>query len=113
MKKHKFKEWPNPVDIHPIANRVLVAMEPVSETVGGEGLIAKPSSVKVVEEVGQVYGKLIACGEYAFSDRAEALAQPGDDIIIAKYAGILLENAGDIKYRIIKDDEVLARRGEE
>jgi chaperonin GroES len=66
------------------------------------------------EKYATVKGTLIAAGENAWEEAAArspafTRPQPGDRIMIAKYGGILFKGADGDDYRIMNDEDVIAR----
>lgn len=102
---HEFRDYPNPTEIEPCGNHLLVQMDAVDEKTPG-GILKDPKSV-IIEENAQTRGRLIACGPYAWAGYDQPEAHPGQRIIIAKYCGILQDFDGR-KYRLIKDVEIMA-----
>lgn len=109
-RQHDFREYTNPTDIYPKGHRLLVMMDPVAETEKG-GVIVKPTELIRREEMAQTDGTLVACGPFAWGDMPMPQAQPGQRVVISKYAGILREH-NETKYRIIEDIEITATIGE-
>lgn len=100
----------NPSGIVPLDLRVLVRPDPVEElTKGGIILIATDQ-----EKYAQCKATLIEAGENAWEEAASRSPHftkpgPGDRILIAKYGGILLKGNDGVDYRIMNDEDVVAR----
>lgn len=113
MQRHEFTNGvENPTNISPTGHHLLIAPNPVAETASPGGTVVKPHNVIAQEEMAQVDGVLIACGNLAWCDLPEPYAQPGQRVIFSKYAGILREFKGK-KYRLIEDIEIVATLGDE
>jgi len=92
-------------DIIPIGTRLLVETEVVAEkTPGG---IHLPDSVRAQQNVAATKGKILAMGDDAFCELEEGSNKPevGDRIIIARYAGLVLE---DENQRLVEDGDIVA-----
>lgn len=96
----------------PCGWRVLVAMVPV-ETKSAGGILLPDSHLDQKQAVATV-GYVIAIGRQAYqrADTGEIpWAQPGDKVLVAKYAGQRHDIKADgqtIELRIINDDEIQA-----
>ena len=99
----------NPTGIRPCEDKILVRLDPVSDTVGKLGIIVAPDSHRASHQHAQTYATLIAVGGNAFEDWKDPIPKPGDRIVINKYAG-LPPKAGDIEnlYRLASASEVIA-----
>lgn len=102
----------NSSGVTPLDLRVVVRPDPVeTKTKGG---IIIPDEAKEREKYATVKGTLIAAGENAWEEAAArsphfTRPQPGDRIMIAKYGGILFKGADGEDYRIMNDEDVIAR----
>jgi chaperonin GroES len=103
---------PNTSGVVPLDLRVVVRPDPVEQkTAGGIILVAETTER---EKYATVKGTLIAAGENAWEEAAARSAhfarpRPGDRIMIAKYGGILFKGADGDDYRIMNDEDVIAR----
>lgn len=105
----------NTSGFQPLDLKVLVMPDPVQDKVGN---IFIPEQAKEKEEFATMKGTLIAVGENAWEEAASrspnfTRPKPGDRILIAKYGGILLKGDDGEKYRIMNDEDVIARLGGE
>jgi chaperonin GroES len=108
----------NSSGVIPIDKRVLVKPDPPEER---KGSIIMPEQTKQAEKYAKVKATLVAVGETAWSE-AQADARnygaaftapaPGDRVMIAKYGGIEIEGADGDMYRIMNDEDIIARLGE-
>jgi len=101
----------NESGIMPMDLRVLVKPDAVEAKIGS---IIIPDSTKETERYAQVKATLVAVGENAWEEAASRSAlffkpQPGDRILIAKYGGVLIKGADGVEYRIMNDEDVVAR----
>lgn len=101
----------NPSGIVPMDLRVLVRPDGPGAMIGS---IHIPESVQDKERFAQCKGTLIAVGENAWEEAASrsphfTKPSPGDRILIAKYGGVLLKGADGVEYRIMNDEDVVAR----
>lgn len=96
----------------PLDLRVLVLPDPIEEKTAG-GIIL-PEAAKEKEKHATVKATLVATGENAWEEAAARSAAfrkplPGDRVIIAKYGGILLTGEDGREYRIMNDEDIIAR----
>lgn len=97
----------NPLDL-----RVLVLPDKVKEkTDGGVWL---PDQTKEADTWAQAKGTLVAVGENAWEEACArgphfVRPQPGDRVLFGKYAGHTIEGVDGEKYRIMNDEDVVAR----
>lgn len=98
----------------PVGHKVLVKPEPVEEKSQG-GILLAPETVEK-EGMAQIKAEVVAVGGNAFFEHnidkgyvpwRGLMAGPGDRIVMAKYAGVLIKD-GDEEYRLINDLDVLA-----
>ncbi len=99
----------NESGLEPVEYNVVIRMDPVEErTTGG---IILPGTKKDRDELAADEGTLIAASPHAFTyaDWPEGVAPPkvGDRVLFAMYDGRLWERGG-VKYRLIKDQSVIA-----
>ncbi|MEM6682599.1 MAG: co-chaperone GroES [Pseudomonadota bacterium] len=86
--------------------RLLVKPDSVQEkTAGG---IFLPDDHKEREKFAACKATVVNVGDLAFSEWKEAV-EPGERILIAKYAGTIVKGADGEEYRIINNEDVLAR----
>ncbi len=99
----------NTTGIEPTEFNVLVRLGRASDRIGG---ILLPDEKKDRDQAMQTRGVLIAVSPLAFSYDEWRDATPpavGDSVIIAKGAGVLIDDMGDGEfYRLIKDKDVCA-----
>lgn len=97
--------------ILPLDLRVLVHVDP-PETVSAGGIII-PENTKEMQKSAAVKGTLIATGGNAFRD-AEASGyckapEPGERVLIAKYGGVVVKGKDGEEYRLLNDEDIVAR----
>ena len=82
----------NETGVQPVGFNLLIKVEKVSDQSAG-GLILPDSAINR-EQHGNDKGKVIAMGEYAFSDwvSAKYLPKVGDVVIFEKYAGTVIQH---------------------
>lgn len=101
--------------ISPLDTRVLVLPDTIEEKTSGG--IFLPDQRKEREGWAQTRATLIEAGANAFMDWGDAARKPipGDRVVIAQYAGSTAthDGADGQKYRICKDEDVLAVLGGE
>ena len=97
---------------YPVEYNVLIAPEE-TETVTKGGLFL-PDRVKETEDLAQVRGLLVDASPLAFNfddwpaDALHKRPKPGDVVIYAKYAGILIKGECGREFRLCKDKDVAA-----
>lgn len=110
------KPWaeaaPNPSGIVPMDLRILVRPDTVEEK--SKGGIILPESAQEKEKYAQCKATVVAIGENAFEEAATRSAafvkpQPGTRVLIAKYGGVLLKGNDGVEYRIMNDEDIIAR----
>ena len=97
----------NTSGIHPKGYRLLVLPEAVEE-VTESGIVVSYGSLKEREELANTTALVIEVGDECWADNPSSWAQPGDRVIIGKYAGLFYAGKDDVKYRIINDTDVVA-----
>lgn len=102
----------NTSGFRPMDLKVLVLPDPVKEV--SQGGIIMPDSVKERDKYATVKGTLVAVGENAWEEAASRSAAfrkpaPGDRVLIAKYGGVMLPSEDGNEYRIMNDEDVIAR----
>lgn len=91
--------------IKPKGRIVLVKPKEVKDTYGS---LAIPQSVIDREKLAVVRGIVVAVGSLCWDDSdSPPYCAPGDEIIFAKYAGLVVEE-DEKYYRLINDIDVLA-----
>ena len=102
----------------PLDKRVLVLPDQVAEKAGS---IFLPDSRKEQDKWAQARGTLIAIGETAWSEAVDDARRhgaefsppiEGDRILFAKYGGVLVNGSDGREYRIMNDEDVVARLDE-
>jgi len=99
--------------IVPLEFKVLVR----PEDAGVDPLLARakaaglklPEDVLAREFMAQIVAEFVAAGGNAFEDWKDArLPQPGDKVLMAKYAGITVRGADGVEYRMLNDKDISA-----
>lgn len=112
------QELPTPDDHpKPALWRILVRPRAPKDSVELESgvKILLPDMAKEAEEIGTCVAEVVSVGPIAFCEREtgepwpidDARVDPGDIIVIARYAGTRITHRG-IKYLIINDTEIIA-----
>lgn len=101
----------NTSGFEPLDLRVLVLPDPVAEKVGS---LYMPEQHKDREKYAMVFGTLVAVGENAWEEAAKRnpdFVKPlaGEHVMIAKYGGVLVTGKDGVEYRIMNDEDVVAR----
>lgn len=96
----------NESGITPLGHRVLVLPE-VIETKSAGGIIM-PDVLNQREEMAQTKGMVIAVGEDAYNDTPSVWCGEGDEVVFAKYSGLLWDGQDGKKYRILNDLDIVA-----
>ena len=93
----------------PMEFNVVVRMDKAEEKTAG-GIIL-PTSTQDRDKLSAEEGELVAVSPHAFTyaewPENERKPQPGDRVIIARYAGVLRERNGR-DFRIVKDKDIVA-----
>jgi co-chaperonin GroES (HSP10) len=104
----------NESGILPVGHTVLVLPKAVEQTTES-GIVITVTNLER-EQMAQLYATVIAVSTVAWSDvrgrdgeSVGALVEPGDEILIAKYAGYLIEGKDGKEYRLIGDLDVKAK----
>jgi co-chaperonin GroES (HSP10) len=102
----------NTSGIDPLDLRVLVLPDPVEARTSG-GIIL-PDQHTDRERFAMQFGTLVAAGENAWEEAAARSAAftkpvPGERIVISKYGGTLLTGKDGKEYRLMNDEDVVAR----
>lgn len=93
--------------IHPVEYRVVVRLDPVAEKVGS---IFIPDESRERDQMAMTEATLVSASAMAFEDWKGTIPQPGDRVLIAKYAGTE-PKAGDVGkslLRICNDKDIVA-----
>ena len=98
--------------IEPLDLRVLVLPDAVETKTSGGIILPEPHKER--EKFAMQFGTLIAAGENAWEEaasRSPAFTKPvpGDRIVISKYAGTMLTGKDGKDYRLMNDEDVVAR----
>ncbi len=93
----------------PKGNRVLVRPKLLEQkTAGG---IVVPEMALEKEQMAQVYGTVIAIGEYAWEGQTP-WAKIGDTVLFGRYRGADVKGKDGVTYRIMNDVEIIATYSE-
>jgi chaperonin GroES len=90
----------------PVEYKILIEPEEVELKSAGGIVLATATTEK--EKMAQVRGKLIAVGGNAFEDWKEPIPKIGDNILYAKYAGIVVKGKDGREWRLANDKDVTA-----
>ena len=89
--------------IHPVGSRLLIkTLELETKTASGIVIVTVSSAER--EEMANTTGEVIEVGDDCISGWFEV----GDNIVFAKYAGLLYLGKDGKKYRVINDENVVA-----
>ena len=101
----------NTSGIEPLDVRVLVRPDKVEEVTKG-GIILAPT-ITEKEQFATVKATLVAAGVNAFAEAkanpAFTAPGPGDRVMIAKYGGVNIKGDDGEDYRLMNDDDIVAR----
>ena len=101
----------NPSGIYPTEFKVLVLPSDIGEKFKGTSLL-RPDTTKDRDEFAQMEGLLVAASPAAFSyaewPEEGSKPLPGQKVLFARYAGVMVEGRDGVKYRIINDKDVAA-----
>lgn len=96
----------NTSGITPLGHRILVLPEEIeTKTAGG---IILHGTYAEREEMAQTKALVVAVGDDAYNDQASAWCGEGDQILFAKYSGLLWDGLDGKKYRVINDLDAVA-----
>jgi chaperonin GroES len=99
----------NPSGINPLDLRVLVKPDKVQDkTAGG---IYIPDAVNERSQMAECRALLVAVGENAFAEIVGPRPEPGQRVLIAKYAGIVTKGDDGEEYRLCNDADICAVLG--
>ena len=74
------------------------------------GLIELPDSVKATGAMVEQRAVVVAIGDCAWDDEKSPRAQPGDKVIVTKFAGYMAVGTEDgQQYRLVNDRDIFAR----
>jgi len=90
----------------PVDLKMLVKVDP-PEVKSSGGIIIPESSLEKQKYAAQK-ATIIAIGKSCFTEWIEKLHE-GERVLIAQYSGALLKGADGEDYRIIRDEDVIAR----
>lgn len=94
----------------PFEYNVVIAPEVIEEKTKGGIILA--ASTKDQEAMATMRGRLVsvspAAFDYAAWPEGARLPHPGDEVIFAKYAGVLLKGDDGREYRLCKDRDIAA-----
>lgn len=108
-------------NVQPVGHKLLVRPERIEDT---DPALARAKAAGLMlahveterEQMAQVKATVVAVGGNAFQEFVQGvgfvrwdgrLPQPGDKIMMAKYAGLVTKE-GDEEYRLINDEDVVA-----
>lgn len=97
----------NPSGIQPIEHKVLIDPIPVEAKIGN---IFIPDESKEREGYAQMKGRIVAASKFAFdyAEYGEDKPQPGDLVLFAKYAGVIVRGSDGKEYRLVNDQDIAA-----
>ena len=95
----------NTSGITPVGHRILVLPEE-KETKTAAGIILHGTYADR-EDMAQIKGVIIAIGEDAYKDTPSVWCGEGDQVIFAKYSGIIWEGTDGQKYRVLNDLDIV------
>jgi len=99
---------PNPSGINPLDLRVLVKPDVVPEKIGS---IIIADTEKERRQMAECRALLVAVGENAFAEIVGPRPEPGQRVLIAKYAGIVTKGDDGEEYRLCNDADICAVLG--
>lgn len=98
----------NKLGIEPVWIRVLLLPDTVEETVGESGILFKPRCVIEKEDMTQIRATVIGIGGNAFDEFSGRIPQPGEKVLIDKYAGSRMTLKDGKEYRIVNGGDIIA-----
>lgn len=107
------KVVPNPSGMVPLEFKALVRpseveVDPALARAKKAGL-QLPQDVLEREFMAQIVAEFVSAGGNAFEDwKDKRLPQPGDKVLMAKYAGITVRGADGVEYRMLNDKDISA-----
>ena len=96
--------------VQPVEYKVLV--KPSEVEVDPALMRAKKAGIQLPQDVldrefmAQIVGELVAVGGNSFEDWKPPIPQVGNQVLIAKYAGVTLRGADGIEYRMLNDKDI-------
>lgn len=96
----------NKSGITPVGISILVLPDNV-EQVTSSGIVVSTDTQHSREELAQTDGEVIAIAAHAYYDEAPR-CKVGDRVIMASYSGIVRTGNDGLRYRLIKDNDVVA-----
>lgn len=105
-------EMINTSGVYPIRDLILVKSE--EDVSSYKGTIIIPQGAEEKERMAQIYGLIVAMGQtcYAFEReqyKIEMGIKPGDRVQFAKYQGLVIKGKDGIQYRMLRDDDIMAK----
>lgn len=96
--------------LKPTEYNVLIAPDDAEKRIGS---IIIPDSVQEANKMATMQGRLVDVSPLAFNYDADwpdgsRKPQPGDKVLFAKYAGVLVDGEDKREYRACKDRDVIA-----
>lgn len=89
----------------PCGTVILIAPDPVpTSTTGG---IALPDDIIARNELGQIFGYVVAVGPNAWFDEPSPRCAVGDRVMFAKFVGQLFTGPDGRRYRAINDKDIV------
>lgn len=92
--------------ITPVGISILVLPDNVEQTTAS-GIVVSTDTQHSREELAQTDGEVIAIAPHAYFDEAPR-CKVGDRVIMASYSGIVRTGNDGLRYRLIKDNDVVA-----
>jgi len=93
--------------IEPVGHRIIIKPLIIERTTES-GIIIQTDREARREEMAQSRGEVVAIGPDAYADQETPWCEIGDQVVFAKYAGILYRDEDDVEYRIMNDLDVVA-----
>lgn len=91
----------------PLGRAVLVrAYEPEMDRVRERVKLVIPSTVAEKTAIWESRAKVVSVGPLAWDDEPQPRAQPGDLVLITKFAGFVITGADGLNYRFVNDRDV-------
>jgi len=106
--KRGAKGHANPSGINPLDLRVLVKPDAAADKIGS---IFIPDQERERRGMAECRATLVAVGQNAFSEIVGPKPEPGQRVLIAKYAGIVTKGDDGEEYRLCNDADICAVLG--
>ena len=90
----------------PVDCKVLVELDPVQEKTAGGVFLAQDTQERT--QAVQTLGTVIRVGGNAFEKWGPPIPQPGDRVVIGKFAGQSAKPGEVNRYRFINDEDIIA-----